>query len=232
MRLRLLLLTLFLTALAAPAAHAQATERTITVVGSGAVTAVNDTAFVGLRVSTTRRTPGAALNVTSRRTRAVVAAIRALDVATEDIQTQEVAIRKVFRRTGRGKRRFVGYRAINSVAVTVRQIRATGALIAAGLRAGATSVSGAEFTVSNADALYNDALAGAYRNARSKAELLAAEAGVTLGAVIEIREGVPALDSSGFEEFADALASAIAAPIEPGTSTVATNVTVTYAISG
>jgi uncharacterized protein len=227
MRLRLLVLTLFLAGLATPA-HAQTTERTLTVVGVGSASAPNDIARVTFSAARLDRDPEAALNVTSRRIRRVIAAVRRSGIADEDIVTRETSLTRVTRRQG-GRRVLVGYRAVSSIRVTVREISATGPLIVAGVRAGATSFR-TSFAYSEPQALYDQALTAAYRDAQRKAELLAAEAGVDLGAPIAIQEGFPELVSD-FDRTSAELGSA-PPPIRPGTSTVETGATVTYAISG
>ena len=228
MRPLLLALTLLLAALAAPA-HAQTTERSLTVVGVGSATAPNDIARVTFRVARLDRDPEVALAATSRRIRRVLAAVRRSGIADEDIVTREASLVRVTRRRG-GRREFVGYRAVNSVVVTVREIAATGPLIVAGVRAGATSFR-TSFAYSDPSALYDEALAAAYRDAQRKAELLAAEAGVNLGAPLEIHEGFPELISE-FGSQRVALEGDAPPPIRPGRSTVDTGVTVRYAISG
>jgi uncharacterized protein YggE len=224
-------------ALVAPAAHAQApAQRSITVVGAGTATAPNDTATVAFGVEIFRRTPAAALNATSRRTRRVIAAVTGQGVAAADIQTSQVGLHKVQRRVrGSRRRRVTGYRSVNRVVVTVRRIDTTGQVIAAAVNGGATSFDGVEFSASNGDDLYHRALTDAYRDARAKAEALAREAGVTLGGPLEIQEGVDTLPepSQGVASpSAPASGHAAPPPIKPGTSTVDATVTVRFAISG
>jgi uncharacterized protein YggE len=227
-RLRLLALTLFLAVLAPPA-HAQTSERTLTVLGTGSATAPNDTARVTFRVVRLDRDPAVALNATSKRTRRVIAAVLASGIAGEDIVTREASLQRVTRRRG-GRREFVGYRAVNSVAVTVREVAQTGPVIVAGVRAGAASFS-TKFSYSASSALYDQALAGAYRDAQRKAELLADEAGVTLGDPLAIHEGFPDVISE-FDRTSDELAAQTPPPIRPGITRVEAGVTVRYAISG
>jgi uncharacterized protein YggE len=203
-------------------------ERTITVVGMASVTAPNDTAGVSFGVRTAHATPAAALSDTSGRTQRVIAALTAAGIAKADIQTQTVSLSRGVRpRRGHRKRRVV-YTATNSVSVVVRDIGTTGTVIQAAVNAGATSVSGVEFSASNADDLYRRALGLAYDDAHAKAAALAEHAGATLGRPISIQEGQ--------QDFVNPSAQTVAAPspappIEPGTATVDAFVTVVFAIS-
>jgi uncharacterized protein len=227
-RLVLLLLALGLVAAAPARAQTSASDqRTITVIGSGSVTAANDTALLSLGVSTTRSTASKALAATSARTRRVLAALAAQGIAAEDIQTQAAGLRRSVQRATKHRKRKVVYIASNSVSVTVRSVSKTGAVISAAVKAGATHVGEIEFFPSNERDLYRQSLVLAYDDAREKAALLAERAGVTLGRPLSIFEG-----SDNFEPLAsEAPGGATPAPIEPGTSDIGAFVTVVFAIS-
>ena len=218
-------------AVAAPAgAQAPAGQRTITVVGNASVTGPNDTATVSFGVTTRHRTATAALADTSARTRRVLDALAAQGIAKADIQTQTVGLGRTVRRTGKHRRkRRVVYTASNSVDVTVHDISKTGAVIQAAVDAGATRVSGVEFSASNSEGLYDQALGLAYDNARSKAAALAARAGMTLGDPISIQEGQQ--DVFAVTDEVQSAPAAGAPPVEPGTATVTAIVTVVFAMS-
>ena len=106
----------------------------------------------------------------------------------------------------------------------------SGAVIDAAVRAGATGVEGVEFSTSKRDELYRQALGDAFKDAKAKAQRLAQEAGVTLGAPLQIQE---AFEDFGFGEPQSGGGSsqgAPAPPIEPGTAGVEATVTVRFAI--
>lgn len=228
---RLVLLCTALALVVAAPARAQTAERTITVTGVGSVTAPNDTANISLGVATTHYTAAAALSDTSRRTRRVFDALAAQGIAKDDIQTEEVGLQRSTRtvRTGKRRKRRVVYTASNSVIVTVRDVSRTGAVVQAAVKAGATNVEGADFFVSNSDALYRQALALGYDDARAKANVLAQRAGVTLGQVVSIQEAPDTLPSAGSGEFATPVSGA--PPIAAGTATISALVTVVFAFS-
>ena len=218
-------------AAAAPAgAQTAAGQRTITVVGNASVTAPNDTATVSLTVTTRHGTATRALADTSGRTRRVLDALAAQGIAKDDIQTETVDLARTVRRTGKHRRkRRVVYRASNSVDVTVHDVSKAGAVIQAAVDAGATGVSGVEFSASNSEGLYDQALGLAYDDARSKAAALAARAGMKLGDPISIQEGQQ--DFFTETDFAQSAPAATGPPIEPGTATITALVTVVFAMS-
>jgi uncharacterized protein YggE len=204
-------------------------QRSITVVGHSTVTAPNDTSQLTFRVETKARTAAGALNKTSARAQRVIDAVKRSGVPAADIQTENVSLDRVVRRL-RHHRRKSSYRSVNSVIVTVRDVNRTPRVISAAVNAGATGISGIEFSTSKIDDLYAQALSQAYQQARAKAERLAREAGVTLGAPLQIQEGVN-LDAGSGNQQGSAPSSAAPPPIQPGTATVDGDVTVTFAIS-
>jgi uncharacterized protein len=210
-------------AVAAPGTAAAA--GTITVVGHASRIAANDTAQLRFSVVSRGPTAVSALNRNSARARRVVQAVKAQGIPAADIKTEDVSLTRV-----REKRKHqpdrVFYRARNSIKVTVRVIGRTAKTIDAAVRAGATSVSGVDFSTSTKNALYMQALSAAFDDAKAKAQLLADRAGVTLSTPVQIDEGVQQISG-----YTDPLAGypASGAAIEPGTSTVKAEVTVVFA---
>jgi uncharacterized protein len=203
-----------------PAANAQAPMRTISVTGEGSITAANDTARLGFGVEGRGATRPAALRRSSANLRRVLAALKGLDVADRDLRTRGVSVAP--RRDRRG-RRLPGYIARGGVTAVVRDVTQTGAVVDAAIAAGAASVNGPSFFIDDPQALLHRALVAAFRDARSKAAALAAEAGLTLGRTISIREStfVPAeTDFDGGGGGGGQEVRREAAPTEPGRTQV------------
>lgn len=168
-----------------PAANAQAPVRTISVTGEGSITAANDTARLGFGVEGRGATRPVALRRSSANLRSVLAALRGLGVADRDLRTRGVS---VARRRDRRGRKLPGYIARGGVTAVVRDVTQTGTVVDAAVAAGAASVDGPSFFIDDPQAVLRRALVAALRDARSKAAALAAEAGLTLGQIISIRE--------------------------------------------
>jgi uncharacterized protein YggE len=204
-----------------PAANAQAPMRTISVAGEGSVTAANDTARLGFGVEGRGATRRAALRRSSANLRRVLAALKGLDVADRDLRTRGVS---VVRRRDRRGRKLPGYIARGGVTAVVRDVTQTGAVVDAAVAAGAASVDGPSFFIDDPQAVLRRALVAAFRDARTKAAALAAEAGLTLVQTMSIREStfVPAetdFDSGGGGGGQDQVRRE-AAPTEPGRTRV------------
>ena len=95
------------------------------------------------------------------------------------------------------KQNFKGYRVQTMLDITVKKIDAVGGLIeklsTAGLETGGTQEWGnllnVSYAISEPDTIRDEMLADAIKNARKKAENMAAAAGASIGAVIQINEG-------------------------------------------
>ncbi len=203
-----------------PAAHAQSPARTISVSGEAVVAVANDSARLGFGVEGRGATRPVALRSSSASLRRVLAALTRLGVADRDVRTRGVS---VTRRRDRRGRKLPGYIARGGVTVVVRDVRETGGLIDAAVAAGAASVDGPSFFIDDPRAALRRALVAAFRDARSKAAELAAEAGLTVGQAISIREStfVPAetdFDSGGGGTSEQGRSEA--APTEPGRTQV------------
>ena len=198
---------------------------TITVNGSGKASTVPDRAMFTFGVSTKRKTAVEASEANNRDMRQLIDALHAAGVAEDNIQTSQISLYPDYSDSGS---ELVGYEASNSVSVTVSLARAGGALEAA-VAAGANQVDGPSLTKAASDKLYADALRDAVADARARAEVLAAAAGVKVGEVVSIAEGS---EPSGPIAYDAALsASPEQAPIEAGKQHIEASVTVIYAIA-
>ena len=225
--MRTLIATLLATTIAASPVLAQDERdpRSIAVNGSSAVTVVNDTAGFSTGVTEPRGTSSEALRAASLKMRRIIAALRAAGVASGDLRTTNVSVRRATR-----DGRTVGFKATQSVSVTVRDIEATGEVIGTAVQAGADRISGPRFWASQTGGLYRQALAAALRRARAKAEALAAESGATLGQVLSIAEqGADVVYLKDREAAAPQGAGAV--PIRPGRTRVAADLTAVFEIT-
>ena len=199
-------------------------SRSITASGIGSVTTVPDRAHFSFGVQAQSRTASQALEAADAQLRRVVAALREAGVAQADIQTEQISLSP---RTSEDGAQIVGYTAISSVSVRVRNLDRAGPVVDAAVGAGANQVYGPSLTRSDQDALYRNALRVAYADARARAQALAEAAGVTLGAMSATVEGggsVPMPMAAGRAEDAKAT-------VEPGTQEIQASVSVTFAIS-
>jgi uncharacterized protein YggE len=198
---------------------------TITVMGTGTVPSVPDTATISFGVVTQATTAAQAMSANTTAAERMIAAIKGAGIDSKDVHTDFVTLSPRYSERGD---EIVGYTASNSVSATIRDLGRAGAVIDAAVGAGANSVNGPFLEPSDVTALYQDALKRAVADARTKGEALAAAGGMTLGAVSSMSEG-----SQAPIPFAAAAAkdAAGAVPIEPGTQDVTASVTVVFRAS-
>jgi uncharacterized protein YggE len=84
--------------------------------------------------------------------------------------------------------RIVAYKVFNSMQIVCRQIERLGPILDAAVQGGANQISGISFRVEHPDRLLDDARKRAVQSAKRKAELLASEAGMTVGIPWKIEE--------------------------------------------
>lgn len=211
-----------------PVAAAGAVERTVSASAEATIKVPNDSAKLGFGVAAENRSRTVALRTASQRLRRVLAAInRFPGVSAGEISTGRVAVEEVRRN---GMRRF---RASERVGVVLHDPKRAGALIDAGVAAGAVNVSGPNYFVGDTEAAFTKALAKAFGLAKARAQTLASQAGATLGNVISIDEGEGLsfgyLESGAKDAGAgDAVESP--SPVRPGASTVTAYVHATFAL--
>jgi uncharacterized protein YggE len=203
---------------------ADAAEEGVTVTSVGSVKAVPDRAELVFGVTTQGATAEAASGTNAARMRGLIDALKAAGARTADIRTQSVSVAPRHSPDGR---QIPGFTAENSVAVKVGSARA-GAIVDVAVENGATTTSGPSFDVSDREQLYRDALADAVREARKKAEAIAAAGGVSVGDVTRVVEG----GEPGYPVLAEAAArdQAATTPVEPGQEEVQATLTVTFAV--
>jgi uncharacterized protein YggE len=161
----------------------------LAVTGRAVTLVTNDTATFRFSVSSRRTTAAAALRSAGATLERVVAALRAQGVGAQDVQTEGLGVRRQSRRDARTRGRRTTFVATTTVGAAVRPVERAGAVVDAAVAAGATEVDGPELTASDPEEAYRQALTAAFLDARSKAERLAAQAGVLLGRPIRLVEG-------------------------------------------
>lgn len=210
------------------------TDRTISVSGTGEVFGQPDIAYINLGVDVTNADVGQAIENANTTLSAIVTAVGAAGVAEGDIQTANYSVYPEDRfdpQTGQptGERVFHVQLAVN---VTVRDISQTGAVIQAGLGAGANSINGLSFGIADMKGLEEQARKAAIADARSRAEQLAGGFGVTLGEPVAISESFGGAPIPLFNREVASLAQSSAPQINPGQLSVSIQVSVTFAIAG
>mgnify|MGYP002623630874 CR=1 FL=1 len=197
-------------------------QRTLTVSGSGTVGAVPDVLEATVGVETSNAQLGEALAENNARIQAVLDRLAELGVAETDVRTVDFYISESRNRDGE----ITGFRVVNNVRVTLRDLAAAGGVLDAVIQVGANRVSSVQLALSDAAALLSQARQQAVADARAKAREIAEAAGMFLGSAITIHDG------GGFAPIAEARAAVAefdaGVPIASGSLSVSAHVTITY----
>ena len=210
------------------------TANTVTVNGTATVTSPPDEAVVELTVENDATTATAAMDATSTQSNQLLTKLKGLGLDDKSIQTSSVTLYPV--RTyepNTGKETLTGYRAQNTVRVTLKDAPTVAKVLAAGVEAGVTTVTGPDWRLRDDSQAVNEALKQAVAHARSKAETLAGAGGVAVGDVINMTEGSVQVPVPIFSATASGAAdsSKVSEPaVTSGTLDVTATVTITYAL--
>jgi uncharacterized protein YggE len=203
----------------------------LTVTGEGSVSAVPDQAMITLGVITENRDLSIAQKENAAKTSAVIRSLMSAGISQQDIQTSSYRIEPQYDYQ-EGQQIFRGYRVEHQLQVTVKDIRQTGQVIDNAVASGANSVSSIQFTVSNPDAFYNQALTAAIQNAQQKAIAMARALQITLQPVpIAVQELSQPLPPRPVPFQAQMLAQGAGTPIQPGENKITATVKIEYTYS-
>lgn len=226
-----LLLTLVLALSAcAPMAGPDGVPRrlaTVTVSGVGTATAPPDMAEITTGVVTRAATAAQALTQNSQAMERLLQSLGGLGIAARDIQTTSVSVSPQRRPVREGQPTdILAYEVVNQVHVKVRDLPSLGRVLDQQVSQGANSVYGIRFGLIDPTPLLDEARKRAMADARRKADLYAAAAGLKVGRVVSVQEAGAAAPRP--EVGARALMSAV--PVAAGEQEIQASISVTYAL--
>ncbi|OYD69201.1 SIMPL domain-containing protein [Rhodococcus sp. OK302] len=203
----------------------------VTVVGTGEVRGAPDilTAVIGVDVGAPD--VSGAVSQSNEKARAMIDAMVAAGVATDDIRTSDLSIQPQY---DAGGVNLTGYRAINSVRIIVRDLGKASGVLDAGIAAGgnAARLNTVAFDIDDDSKLLADARTRAFEDAKTRAEQYADLSGTSLSNVVTITEahnttGNQNMDTNSMMRSPSAYDMVLA----PGTQQVSFEVTITWALS-
>lgn len=217
---------------------------TISVTGEGEAVSVPDIARFSFTVTEKGSDTGAAQNGSAAKMNEIVSALKEAGVEEKDIKTEYYNMYPVFKYEEArcpvgsfycppGNQIEDGYEVSQNIAVKVRDLAKSGALLALVGEKGATNISGLEFTIDDTSVLEDEARAAAITDAKAKAVVLAKELDVRLNKMVGYYEdeGYPVTPYYGMGGDAMMKSSAVEEAVVPtGENTITSRVTLTYQI--
>ncbi|MFG6150575.1 SIMPL domain-containing protein [Halobacillus sp. B23F22_1] len=192
--------------------HQSMQKRVMTVTGEGSASSQPDVASLQVGVVTESMNLTQAQQENARVMERVIASIVSLGVPRASIQTSEYTILPQYDYDS-GSQVFRGYEVTNIITVKNENIGQTGEIIDTAVQNGANRVSTIQFSVKNPEALYQQALSEALRDAYLKANTLAGTMRAQLDpAPMKVMER----GKDGPVPLAKAGTFASSTPIEPG----------------
>ena len=204
----------------------------IVVQGQGSVEQAPDMATITLGSQFAAKQADDALDQVSEATATVLATLTELGVEAKDVQTSGLYLNPVWDDSynRHGGRNIRGYSAGNTVHIRVRDLDKLGGLLDQVVEDGANTFNGLSFGLQDSTDAKNEARRRAVADARAKAELYAEAAGVSLGKIIELTDGVTSSPQPVFMG-RSAMVMSDAVPIAEGEVSTSARVTITFEIA-
>ena len=219
--------------IALPLATASASEapRIVSVQGSGAAYAKPDMASASAGIESRGATPDEALAANTKAMNSIMTAIKRYGIVERDIETSSFSVNPVYAQQPgpRGTMSIEGYQVTNQVTVRLRDMDKLGGLLSSLVEAGANRLHGVSFDIAEPAKLQDQARTAAMADAKKRADLYAAAAGVKVKRVLSISEG------GGFAPPQPMAMRAMKAggqdvPVAGGEQSIGANVSVVYEI--
>jgi uncharacterized protein YggE len=220
---------------------------TITVAGTGEVSAVSDIATLSINLTKDGKTTKEAQDLLNVEITSTLKYLSDQKIADKDIKSEYGGLNPKYSYSSQGvvcmsfpcppvnnDPKIVGYTATQSITVKVRAVDSASD-IRTGLAAiGVTDISGPTFSIDNEDSVKDAARSLAITNAKDKAKVLAKELGVKLGHVVSFSEnsggGYPVMYSAK-AIMSDSAVGAVPAPTLPkGENKITSDVNIVYEI--
>lgn len=205
---------------------------TFAVSGEGKVSVKPDLATVSVGIVSSAQTVKLAQQQINSTINKISSVIKSLGIDQKDIQTRNYSIYPSYDYK-EGNQKITGYNASTSLYIKVRDLDLLNQVIDSATLNGANTVSGASFDVEDKTSSENEARQLAVAEARKKAESAAKIAGFKLGKIINYSENFSPF--FGALPYAGGSVSAITkettpTQIEPGSSEISVNVTLSFEI--
>ena len=228
------LAVIFFCALSSTALAAEDRLPTISVNGEGVVEVSPDRATISVGVVSRDKDPAKVQAANAKIASDIIKSVTALGVEKKNIRTGNYSFRQIYSNDQNRRRIFEGYEVNNTVTITVDDLNLVGKIIDSSLSHGANSIESLQFGIRDKSALQSEALKLAVRDAKTKAEVVAAGLGKNIVGIrsVSINSGsISAPRYAKLAMMADVAESNIETPIEGGTLSCSANVHVEFEIN-
>ena len=234
MKMMLCLAMLFTFLISSTACAAEERLPTISVNGEGVIEVAPERATISLGIINRDKNASVVQNENARIASEIINAVNKLGIDRKNIRTGNYSFHPYYRQNENKQSVLDGYEANNTVTVIVDDLNLIGKVIDTALKNGANNVDSLQFGIRNKENLQAEALRLAVRDARKKAEIVAAELGKKVVGVRSISINSGYVSAPRFNKMAMAEMSMDAVyetPIEAGTLNCSAGVNVEFEMS-
>ena len=206
----------------------------ISVSGEGVVETSPDRATISIGVVSKDKDPTKVQANNARTATEIINSMVALGIERKNIRTGNYSFRQIYRTDQNHHRIFDGYEVNNSVTIIVDNLNLVGKVIDTSLSHGANSIDSLEFGIRDKSALRAEALRLAVKDAKTKAEVVAAGLGKNIVGIRSVSVNSGSVTAPRFAKLARSMdedAANFETPIEGGTLSCSANVHVEFEIN-
>ena len=233
MKMFLTLAVIFFCALSSTVQAEEDRVPVISVNGEGVVEVSPDRATISVGVVSREKDPTKVQAENAKIASEIIKSATALGVEKKNIRTGNYSFRQIYHNDQNKRRIFDGYEVNNTVTITVDDLNLVGKIIDSALSHGANSIESLQFGIRDKSALTAEALKIAVRDARSKAEVVAAGLGKNIIGVKSVSINSGSISAPRFAKLAMVAdeANSFETPIEGGTLSCSASVNIEFEIN-
>jgi len=209
--------------------------RTIVVTAEGKTTATPDLAEITFSVVSTGQDPSTLQTSNVSKMNAALQFLESQNIATSDIATTGYDLEPAYNYDNASQRNYItGYTLTQTVTVKIHDLSNVATVLGGLAPLGVNQIGGVNFTFNDQDTFVALARADAMNKVETKARAMAAQAGTSLGEVVNISESsyvpVPVVRYAMAGSAVMAPTAASTPNIQAGTQDITDDVTITYAL--
>jgi len=203
----------------------------IQVSATGEVNMAPDMATVSAGVVTQGKTAREAMFGNATKMTRVFEELEAAGIEKKFITTSQLSLQPRYNYQNRQSPKIDGYEARNTVSAKTYDLDNVGAMLDALVKAGVNNINGVQFSIKDSKTAKNKAREDAIREARAKAEAMAAAAGVKLGKLTSLSESGESYNPRPVAYAARAESLDVSTPVSAGQQRLSVTVNMSYDIA-
>jgi len=202
----------------------------IQVSATGTASMAPDMATVSAGVVTQGKTAREAMFGNATKMTSVFEELEAAGIEKKFITTSQLSLRPKYNRQNRQSPKIDGYEARNTVSAKTHDLDTVGAMLDALVKAGVNNINGVQFSIKDSKTARNKAREDAIREAREKAESMAAAAGVKLGKLKSLSESGGNYNPRPVAYALESRSAGASTPVSAGEQAISVTVNMSYDI--